>query len=162
MLPNAQIDVMEFSQGVPVTSPIEVRVYGTNVDGLKLIGEQLKSIFREAEGSRLIRQDFDDNYVLKLNVDDNTANQLGFTTEVIADLLAAGFHGAPISTLWEGDDPLKIVFRLEEKLRKNFSSVENTYIRSPLTNKSIPVRQIANLTPDWKPEKLHAEMECLL
>lgn len=154
LLPNAQVDVMQFAQGVPVTSPVEIRVYGNNIEVLKSIGSQVKEIFRSAKGSRLIRQDFEDNYFLKLNVDDNTSNQLGFTTEVIADLLAAGFHGAPLSTLWEGDDPLKIVFRLEEKLRKDFSRVEDTYIRSPLTEKSIPVRQIADLHPKWQTGKI--------
>ncbi|MCF8234241.1 MAG: efflux RND transporter permease subunit [Bacteroidales bacterium] len=154
LLPNAQVDVMQFAQGVPVSSPVEVRVYGDNISELQALGDEIASILRKAEGSRLIRTDFEDNYFLKLEVEDQIANQLGFTTEVIADLLAAGFHGAPFSTLWEGDDPLKIVFRLEEQLRKDFENIRNTYISSPITGKSIPLRQIAEIQPEWQTGKI--------
>jgi len=154
LLPNAKVDVMQFSQGVPVTSPVEVRVYGDNIEGLKTIGRQIKEIFRMAEGSRLIRQDFEDNYYLKLNVNQNIANQLGFTTEVIAGLLAAGFHGAPVSTLWEGDNCLQIVFRLKKELRNDFNDITNAYIKSPVTGSSIPVRQIAQVEPSWQTGKI--------
>lgn len=149
-LPNAQIDVMEFAQGVPVNSPVEVRIHGNNITTLKSIGEQVKDIFRKAKGSTLIRQDFEDNYYLNIQVNDEIANQMGFTTEVIADLLAAGLHGVPVSTLWEGDDQLDIVYRLRKDLRKNFNDIRNTYIISPVTKKSIPVRQIASLVPTWQ------------
>ncbi len=152
--PDAKVDVMQFSQGVPVTSPVEVRVYGNNISELKSIGNQIKDIFRQAQGNRLIRQDFDDNYVLKVNVKDEIANQMGYTTELIAGLLAAGFHGAPVSTLWEGDDPIDITLRLEKNLRNEFGDVANTYIGSPITKKYIPVRQIADIYPVWQTGKI--------
>ncbi len=152
--PDAQIDVMQFAQGVPVTSPVEVRVYGDNINELKNIGSSIREIFRQAPGSRLIRQDYEDNYILKVNVQDEIANQMGYTTEVIAGLLAAGFHGAPVSTLWEGDDPLEITFRLEKDLRNDYSDVTNTYIGSPITKKYIPVRQIADISPAWQTGKI--------
>ncbi len=153
-LPNANIDVMQFQSGDPVTSPVEVRIFGNNIDELKSIGATVKEIFRNADGSRLIVQDFEDNYNLVVNIDDEIANQLGFTTEIIADILAAGFHGAPLSVLWEGDDPINIVFRLKKDLRENFSDISNTYIKSPITNKSIPLRQIAELAPRWQTGKI--------
>ena len=153
-LPNAQVDVMEFVQGVPVVSPVEVRIFGDNITEIKTIGEKVIRVFRNAEGSRLIRQDFEDNYLMKINVDEKIANQLGFTTEVIADLLAIGFHGATVTTLWEGDNSIDITFRLGEEQRKNFSDIINTYITSPITKKHIPLRQIAKLTPMWQTGKI--------
>lgn len=149
-IPNAQVDVMLFAQGVPVNSPVEVRITGDNIQTIKTLGEQVKEIFRKANGSRLIRQDFEDQAFLKVSVNDEIANQMGFTTEIISDMLAAGLHGAPVSTLWEGDDPLPITFRLEPSLRRNFDDIRNTYILSPISGKSIPVRQIASLEPVWE------------
>lgn len=153
-LPNAEIDVMEFAQGVPVVSPIEVRVFGNNIAEIKKIGNKVKEIYRNTPGSTLIRQDFEDNYFIKIDVDDNIANQLGFTTKVIADLLAVGFHGAPVSVLWEGDDPVNITFRLDKEARNDFSDISNTYIGSPITKKNIPLRQISELTPEWQTGKI--------
>ncbi len=149
-IPNAQVDVMQFAQGVPVISPVEVRLCGTNLTGLKTLGGQVKEIFREADGSKLVRQDFEDDYCLNIVVNEEVANQMGFTTEVIAGFMGAGLHGAPVSTLWEEDDPLAINFRLQKGLRSNFDDIRNTYILSPVTGKSIPLRQIASLKPTWQ------------
>jgi len=153
-LPNARVDVMQFAQGVPTTSPVEVRLFGDDINELNVIGDTIQAIFREADGSRLIRQDFADNYILDINVDELTANRLGYSTEVIADMLGAGFHGAPISTLWEGDDPVKIIFRLEKDQRDDFNDVGNTYIGNPFFPKYVPLRQFADVNPMWQTGKI--------
>ncbi|MBU2650511.1 MAG: efflux RND transporter permease subunit, partial [Bacteroidetes bacterium] len=153
-LPDAQVDVMQFAQGVPVTSPVEVRIYGNNISNLERMGEQIKAVFRNTEGSRLIRQDFEKSQYLKVDVSGEEAIQMGFTTEVIAANLAIGLHGAPVSSLWEGDDALDINFRLKRSLRKNFDDIRNVYIESPVTRTSIPLRQIALLTPSWETGKI--------
>ncbi len=154
ILPNAKIDVMEFAQGVPVVSPVEVRIFGDDVSELKRIGEKVKEIYRNVPGSQLIREDFENNYFLEINVDEAIANQMGFTTEVIADLLAVGFHGAPVSVLWEGNDPINITFRLDKESRNSFNDIANTYITSPITNSSVPLRQFAEVVPKWQTGKI--------
>ncbi|MCF8228066.1 MAG: efflux RND transporter permease subunit [Bacteroidales bacterium] len=153
-LPNAHVDVMQFAQGVPTVSPVEVRVYGNNIDRLNNIGDTIKEIFRKTEGSRLIRQDFDENFILELNIDEEVSNRLGFTTSTIAEMLGAGLHGAPVSRLWEGDDPLNIVFKLEKEKRDDYSDVLNTYISNPFFPKFIPIRQFADATPRWQVGKI--------
>ncbi|MFH1936355.1 MAG: efflux RND transporter permease subunit, partial [Bacteroidota bacterium] len=69
-IPNARVDVMQFAQGVPVNSPVEVRLYGNDIHTLKALGENVKEIFRDAEGSTLIRQDFEGNYYLNVAVNE--------------------------------------------------------------------------------------------
>ena len=150
LVPNAQIDVMEFAQGVPVNSPIEVRVSGYNHYELKRISEYVKEIMRNIPGTRLIVQDYKDNFYLNVAINDILANQTGFTTEIIADLLAAGFHGATLSTLWEGDDPIPISFQLDKESRKDFDDVMNTYLGSPITRKFLPLRTMAEIYPEWQ------------
>ncbi|MFC2106990.1 efflux RND transporter permease subunit [Bacteroidota bacterium] len=150
LLPNAQLDVMEFAQGVPVISPVEVRISGNNHNELKRISENVKEIMRNIPGTRMIVQDYKDNFYLNIAIDDIIANQTGFTTEIIADLMAAGFHGATLSTLWEGDDPLPISFQLDENSRKDYNDVINTYLGSPITQKFIPLRTMAEIYPEWQ------------
>jgi multidrug efflux pump len=150
ILPNAEVDVMQFEQGVPVNSPVEVRAYGNNIDELNRIGKQLKTIFREAEGSRLVRQDFKNNYILQVDVDGKVANQMGYSTSVIADNLGIDLHGIPLSVMWEGSNPINITFRLKKDLRNDFTDIENTYISNPFTLKNIPLRQIADVKPVWQ------------
>jgi len=154
ILPNANIDVMEFAQGEPVVSPVEVRIFGENVAELKKISENIKEIYRNVPGSQLIREDFADNFFLEVNVDETISNQMGFTTEVIADLLAIGFHGAPVSVLWEGNDAINITFRLDEDSRDSFNDIANTYVSSPITMTSVPLRQFADVIPKWQTGKI--------
>ena len=154
ILPNAKIDVMEFAQGEPVVSPVEVRIFGDDISELKKISDEIKAIYRNVPGSQLIREDFEDNFFLEVSVDETIANQMGFTTEVIADLLAVGFHGAPVSVLWEGNDAINITFRLNKDSRNSFNDIANTYVSSPVTNASVPLRQFAEVIPKWQTGKI--------
>ena len=154
ILPNAKIDVMEFAQGEPVVSPVEVRIFGDDISELKKISDEIKAIYRNVPGSQLIREDFEDNFFLEVSVDETIANQMGFTTEVIADLLAVGFHGAPVSVLWEGNDAINITFRLNRDSRNSFNDIANTYVSSPVTNASVPLRQFAEVIPKWQTGKI--------
>jgi len=154
ILPNAKIDVMEFAQGEPVVSPVEVRIFGDDISELKKISDEIKTIYRNVLGSQLIREDFENNFFLEVSVDETIANQMGFTTEVIADLLAVGFHGAPVSVLWEGNDAINITFRLNKDSRNSFNDIANTYVSSPVTNASVPLRQFAEVIPKWQTGKI--------
>ncbi len=153
-LPNARLDVMQFAQGVPTVSPVEVRLYGHNISRLEQLGDSLHEIFRNTPGSRLIRKDFDNNYRLQVNIDERISNRMGYTTSTIASMLGAGFHGAPISRLWEGDDPLNIIFQLEKDKRNDFSDVKNTYITTPFLPKYVPLRQFSTIAPIWQTGKI--------
>ncbi|MBT3174427.1 MAG: efflux RND transporter permease subunit [Lentimicrobiaceae bacterium] len=150
LLPNAQVDVMEFSQGAPTLSAVEVRISGDNHNELKRIGESVKNVLRNTDGTRLIVEDFKNNFFINVNVNDIIANQTGYTTEIIADLLAAGFYGAPLSTFWEGDDPIPITFRLDKESRENYNDIMNTYLGSPITGQYNTLRTMAEISPEWQ------------
>ena len=150
LLPNAQVDVMEFSQGVPVISAVEVRISGDNHNELKRIGESVKKVMRNTEGTRLVVEDFKNNFFIDVNVNEIISNQTGYTTEIIADLLASGFYGAPLSTFWEGDDPIPITFMFDKKSRKNYNDIMNTYLGSPITGQYNTLRTMAEIAPKWQ------------
>lgn len=59
-----------------------------------------------------------------------------------------------VSTMYEGNDPVDIVVRLDSASRKNFTDLGNLYVTSPVTNAHIPLRQIAELKPEWQTGKI--------
>jgi multidrug efflux pump subunit AcrB len=69
-------------------------------------------------------------------------------------MVYTGFSGYPISTIYEGNNPVNIVLRLDKDRRKDAQDVENTYLTSPVTNEDVPLRQIADLTPQWQTGKI--------
>jgi multidrug efflux pump subunit AcrB len=143
-----QVKLMQ--QGAALKSPVEVRISGDDINRLKQIGVTVKKIIQDTKGSALVRSDFrEDYYGISIQLKDE-ANRLGFSTASIAQSVYTGFSGAPVSTMYEGNNPVDIVLRLDEQSRKSFNDLKDVYVESPVTGASVPLRQIATLTPEWQ------------
>nr|WP_295930570.1 efflux RND transporter permease subunit [uncultured Dyadobacter sp.] len=154
LIPEGSPQVKLMQQGSPYKSPVEVRIVGDDIGRLKAIGTQVQEILKNAKGSAMVRPDFrEDYYGISIQLKDE-ANRLGFTTGSISQMVYTGFNGAPISTMYEGNNPLDIVFRLDERNRQSSDNLENIYLASPVTDASVPLRQIAELKPQWQTGKI--------
>jgi multidrug efflux pump subunit AcrB len=150
LVPGGKPQVKLMQQGSPTKAPLEVRIIGPDLSELKKLGVQVQDIVEKTPGSALVRTDFqNDYYGITIQVKEE-ANQLGFTTASIAGNIGAGFAGTPISTLWEGDNPVDIFIRYNEDSRQSFTDIENAYISSPVTGARVPLRQVATLQPEWQ------------
>ncbi len=149
LVPEGTPQVRLMQQGAPTKAPVEVRLVGEDLTTLKKIGAQIQDIVQQTAGSRLVRTDFmQDYYGIDIQLK-NEANRLGFSTTSIAKTVYAGFNGAPVSTMYEGNTPINIVMQLDEEDRQNFDDLQNMYLASPVTGSSVPLRQIADLKPEW-------------
>lgn len=153
-VPEGLPQVKLMQQGSVLKSPVEVRIIGDDINRLKQIGAEVQQIVQHTKGSYLVRSDFrEDYYGVGIQLKDE-ANRLGFATASIAQSVYTGFSGYPVSTMYEGNNPIDIVLRLDEKNRRSFSDLENMYLESPVTGASVPLRQIASLTPEWQTGKI--------
>lgn len=154
LIPEGSPQVKLMQQGSPYKSPVEVRIVGDDVSRLKAIGVQVQDILKNAKGSAMVRPDFrEDYYGISIQLKDE-ANKLGFTTGSISQMVYTGFNGAPVSTMYEGNNPLDIVFRLDARNRQSSDNLENIYLASPVTDANVPLRQIADLKPQWQTGKI--------
>lgn len=150
LIPEGRPQVKLMQQGSPAKAPVEVRIIGDELSQLKRIGITIQDILQKAKGSAMVRTDFrEDYYGIGINLNDE-ANRLGFTTTSIAKMVYTGFSGYPVSTMYEGNNPVDIVLRLDEKSRRNSDDLQNMYLSSPVTGANVPLRQIARLTPEWQ------------
>ncbi|HEY8938010.1 MAG TPA: efflux RND transporter permease subunit [Cyclobacteriaceae bacterium] len=141
-------------QGSSMSAPVEVRIIGEDIVRLKEIRNKVRDILKVTPGSLSVRDDFsEDYYGIGLTLKDE-AKRLGFTTTSVAQSVYTGFNGAPISTLYEGNTPVDIVFRLDENKRQNTTDLQNIYLTSVATGAELPLRQIATLTPQWQSGKI--------
>jgi multidrug efflux pump subunit AcrB len=154
LIPEGMPQVKRMQQGQPLKAPVEVRVVGNDVYRLKEIGQQVEQIIKDTKGSRLVRNDFrEDYYGISIRLKDE-ASRLGFTTTSVAKMVYTGFAGAPVSTMYEGNNAVDIVLRLDEARRRNTTDLENIYLKSPVTDANVPLRQIASLYPEWQTGKI--------
>jgi len=137
-------------QGQPMNAHVEVRIAGDNIGRLKQIGSEVQEIIRKTPGSTMIKSDFkEDFYGIKIDLKDE-ASRLGFSATAVSQLVFAGFDGYAASTLYEGENQIDIVLRLDKEQRRNIDDLENVYIQSPVTGVSVPLRQIAEIKPEWQ------------
>lgn len=150
-VPNGEILVKQLQQGPPVDAPIEVRVVGNDLHAIKKISEKISILLRNTSGTNFVRTTFQqDRYGVNVLINEEIANRLGFSNRDIAQALAVGFKGFPLSSLWEGDTPVEILLRLDEEDRTKFDDINNTYITSPVSGGRIPLRQLVKLEPEWQ------------
>ncbi|WP_332369547.1 efflux RND transporter permease subunit [Spirosoma telluris] len=150
LIPEGRPQIKLLQQGQPLKAPVEVRIIGDDLNRLKSIGQQIEGIVKKAPGSALVRNDFgEDYYGISIQLKDE-ASRLGFTTSSISQLIYTGFSGAPITTLYEGNNAVDVVFRLDKQNRETTEDLGNTYLSSPITNGRVPLRQIADLMPQWQ------------
>jgi len=149
LVPEGVVQVKLMQQGQPLKAPVEVRIIGEDINRLKQIAAQVAEVVKKAKGNRLVRNDFrEDYYGIAIQLK-NDASRLGFTTTSIASSVYVGFAGAPVATMYEGNEPVDIVLRLDEKNRRSTDDLENTYLESPVTGASVPLRQVADIVPQW-------------
>ena len=128
------------------TYPIEIRVSADSISDLKKAAKQVSACMRDIEGIHLVRTNFEDPLPsVRVTPDYTEANRLGVNKTILSANLAIHFgDGLPMSTLWEGDYPVKMVLKSE-----NDSSLANEYIPVMGGTTSVPLRQLAKITPAW-------------
>lgn len=150
LVPDGTVQVKLMQQGQPLVFPVEVRISGDDITTLKQLSSEVAAIMRKTNGSRLVNNDFKEDYYgisIRLKQD---AIRLGFTTGSIAQLIYINTTGATVSKMYEGDNAIDIALRSEESKRKMHQDLENLYLESPATGASVPLRQIAELVPEWQ------------
>ncbi len=154
LIPEGMLQVKLMQQGQPLKAPVEVRIIGNDLTRLRAIGNEVTAVIRKTKGSAMVRNDFgEDYYGISINLKEE-ANRLGFTTTSIAQSIYTGFSGAAVSTLYEGNNAIDLVLQLDEENRQSTNDLQNIYLTSPVTGANVPLRQLADITPQWQTGKI--------
>jgi multidrug efflux pump subunit AcrB/outer membrane protein TolC len=155
VVPEAKVFVKELQQGQVMEAPVEVRIVGDDIPTLETLGGQVEDVFRHTQGATYIHTDWhEDAWQVGVNVREEVASRMGLTNATIAQQLAAGFEGAPMTTFWEGDRGVDVVLRLDPSERQSFQNVADTYVMSPVTGARVPLQAVASLDSEWQPGRI--------
>ncbi|MEZ5104487.1 MAG: efflux RND transporter permease subunit [Draconibacterium sp.] len=147
--PNAYVRFkqLDYEQA---SNPIQVRLTGTNLDDLRSSADSLATKMREVEGLTWVHTDFGEMLPgTQVDINEIEANRLGITKTTVATNLALRFNGLPLTTLWEGDYSIPVKLKSERERDPQIDDIENEYIHSIIPGISVPLRQIAEVNPDW-------------
>ncbi len=147
--PNAHIRMKQLDM-MPTKSPIEIRISGNDIPALKQVSKQVTAIMKEDKGVIWVRDDFEQpRQGIMLNINEDEANRLGFTKGIVATSLAVGLKGLPVATLWEGDYAVDVVLKRDKTKPDTLEDISNQYISSPILPVTVPLRQLASVSPEW-------------
>ncbi len=113
LFPKARVLVRQLEQGPPFDAPIELRLYGPNVDRLAQIGDRARAVLSTA--ADVVHTDADLTETLpklKVTVDEEEARLAGLDHAAIARQLDTTLEGAVSGSLLEATEELPIRVRL--------------------------------------------------
>ncbi|MBR3618882.1 MAG: efflux RND transporter permease subunit [Bacteroidaceae bacterium] len=150
---------------------LEYRFYGDDLDSLHVVAERLMERMRKMPELEWVHTDYYQPYpIINVKLDPVTSAQLGITRTTAQLSLSATSCDLRVGQIWEGNYELPIVVKDDADM--TFSEVANLGIASPTsmisaaasqlstvnsqlsTNTTVPLRQIANVSPQWSESRI--------
>ncbi|AFZ33847.1 acriflavin resistance protein [Stanieria cyanosphaera PCC 7437] len=146
--PQAQILVRQLEQGPPFGAPIELRLYGSDLDRLQELGNQARTILSQVPNVIQTKADLSEIPKLALNINEEEARRVGIDKTAIAQQLDYSLEGAVGGSVLEFTEELAVRVRLDHVNRSNLTDISSLNINTP--NGSIPLSAVAEvqIVPD--------------
>jgi multidrug efflux pump subunit AcrB len=149
---GAKIEVKNFEQGPPVVAPVEVRLYGENLDTLRSLASTVENLLTNTKGTIYV-----DNPVknlksdIKVNIDKEKANALGIATVKIDKTVRMVVAGLDLGKFTDANgDDYSIMVSKPHPDYPSLKVFENVYINN-IQGAAIPINQIASLNFQTSP-----------
>jgi multidrug efflux pump subunit AcrB len=116
--PAAQVMVRQLEQGPPFNAPIEIRVYGSELDRLAEIGDQIRQKALMTDDVKHVRATLSKGRPkARLQIDENQLRRNGMSPVEMAAQLQALLDGVVGGSLLEGTEELPVRVRIGEGSR---------------------------------------------
>lgn len=150
--PGAKVEVKNFEQGPPINAPVEVRLFGDNLDTLRSLAGRVETLLQQTKGTIYIS-----NPVvhlksdIKVDIQKEKAQMLGIPTVTIdrtVRLAVAGLNVGKFSDV-NGDD-VNILLTKANQGTPSLESLQNLYVNNQ-QGRAIPLSQVAQLKLESSP-----------
>ncbi|SQD79068.1 efflux RND transporter permease subunit [Moritella yayanosii] len=145
-IPAAQILVRKLEQGPPFRAPIELRLFGPNLDTLKTLGDEARRILISTKNvihTRATIQPGLPKIWLKINED--VSQLAGLTLTDVATQLQSTLHGTVNGSIIEATESIPVRVQIANEQRRSLSDLANMSLSSPLSQRSIPLMALTTL-----------------
>ncbi|QUM75126.1 efflux RND transporter permease subunit [Moritella sp. 24] len=145
-IPEAQILVRKLEQGPPFRAPIELRLFGPNLDTLKALADEARQILigtKNVIHTRATIQPGLPKVWLKINED--VSQLAGLTLTDVATQLQSTLHGTVNGSIIEATESIPVRVRIANDQRSSLSDLANISLSSPQSHSSIPLVALTEL-----------------
>jgi multidrug efflux pump subunit AcrB len=149
--PEVRGRVQLLPNGPPVPYPVQFRVTGTEVEGVRSIADQVKDIMRANPNAVGVNDNWNESIkVLRLDLDQDKMRALGVTSQTVMRAANTILSGTPIGQFREGIRLIDIQVRQPLDERSTIAVLNDTYIPTN-SGRSVPISQLARVHFVWEP-----------
>ena len=149
--PEVRGRVQLLPNGPPVPYPVQFRVTGTEVEGVRAIADQVKDIMRANPNAVGVNDNWNESIkVLRLDLDQDKMRALGVTSQTVMRAANTILSGTPIGQFREGIRLIDIQVRQPLDERSTIAVLNDTYIPTN-SGRSVPISQLARVHFVWEP-----------
>ncbi len=155
---GAKVEVKNFEQGVPILSPVEVRVFGDNLDTLRNLAAKVETLLLETDGTIYVNNPVSNNKTdLKINVNREKALALGVPTISIdrtVRLALAGFDVATYSDPTTDNNDYKIRVSIPRNGYPDMTVFDQIFVNN-VQGTAVPLSQLATIEMEASPSSIN-------
>lgn len=151
--PGAKVEVKNFEQGPPVVAPVEIRLFGDNLDTLRNLSLMVEKMLRQTNGTmyinnpvNLLKSD------IRVAVNKEKAQQLGVSSVAIDQITRLAVTGLSMGTYYNNDNKYgyNVLLTRTKDGRPDMDAFRNLYVNNAQGN-ALPLNQIAELKLEASP-----------
>lgn len=135
-----------------VSTPIQIMVYGDDYTKTAPVAQQIKDYMLTLnQDLRWVHSDYDEFLPsVKVTMKPEECARLGITKGILSLNLAGSLKGMPLTSIWEGDRSIPVKLYSSSNYDPNdYESVANQVIPTMMPSVNVPLRQVADISPDW-------------
>jgi len=130
--------------------PIEFRISGDSISDIRRAQAMIDSVIKPVKEIEWVNPDWGQKkQSIRVDLDKDKANRLGYSKGLVATSLMIGLNGVPLTTVWEGDYPVGVELTQEKGEKKDMNLLGNQLITSSSSFSAIPLRSFAKFSPEW-------------
>lgn len=154
---GAKVEVVNFQQGPPVVAPIEVRLFGDNLDTLRALSIKVEQLLNQVPGSMyvnnpvgLLKSD------IRVVVNKEKAQLLGVSALSVDQTTRLAVTGLNMGTFYnnENKNGYEVLLTRTKEGRPGLDAFRNLYVNNA-KGEALPLNQIAELKLEASPAKIN-------
>jgi Cu(I)/Ag(I) efflux system membrane protein CusA/SilA len=145
-----------------IRTPVGVKVFGPDLDGINDIAGQVESAIRMIRGTRnVFAERVTGGYYLDFTVKRDQIARYGLTVQDVEMVIESAIGGANITTTIEGRERFPVNVRYQRSYRADVNSLKRTLVSTP-GGAQIPLDQVATIALTTGPTVIRTEQAQLL
>lgn len=155
---GAKVEVKNFEQGVPILSPVEVRLFGDNLDTLRNLAARAETVLLNTKGTVYVNNPVANNKSdFKVNVNREKALALGVPTVSIDRTVRMALAGLDVATYSDpstDDNDYKIRVSMPRNSYPDLSIFDEIFVNN-MQGTAVPLSQLATIEMEASPSTIN-------